>query len=59
MKAYVMVTGTVFGLLALVHVWRFVEEGRGVVDPFFVIVTALAAVLSIWAARLVFARSKG
>ena len=27
MKAYVMTTGTVFGLLVLVHIWRFIEEG--------------------------------
>ena len=27
MKAYVITTGVVFGLLTLVHVWRAIEEG--------------------------------
>jgi len=27
MKAYVMITGAVFGLLVLAHVWRVIEEG--------------------------------
>ena len=53
MKAYVMTTGVVFGLLTLVHVWRFIEEGASVFkDPWFVAITAVAAVLSLWALRL-------
>jgi hypothetical protein len=28
MKAYVMTTGILFGLLTMAHVWRVVEEGR-------------------------------
>ncbi len=28
MKAYVVTTGTIFGLLTLAHLWRMVEEGR-------------------------------
>lgn len=53
MRAYVMTTGAVFGVLFAVHVWRFIEEGSPVFrDPWYVGITALAAVLSLWAVRL-------
>jgi hypothetical protein len=53
MKAYVMTTGVVFGLLTLAHVWRAVVEGRHVAtDPFFILITTAAAALSLWAWRL-------
>jgi hypothetical protein len=53
MKAYVMTTGAVFGLITLAHVLRVVEEGpRLARDPFFVILTVLAAALSLWAWRV-------
>ncbi|MEP6690893.1 MAG: hypothetical protein ABJD07_07040 [Gemmatimonadaceae bacterium] len=54
MKAYVMTTGVVFALLALVHVWRVIEEGsRLATEPFFLLVTLAAAALSLWAGRLI------
>ena len=50
MKTYVMTTGVVFGLLAVVHAWRAVEEGAHVgKDPWFLLITAAAAGLSVWA----------
>ena len=50
MKTYVMTTGVVFGLLAVVHAWRAVEEGGHVArDPWFLVITAIAAGLSVWA----------
>ena len=53
MKAYVITTGAVFGLLALAHVWRVIVEGpRMATDPFFIIITVVAAALSLWAWRL-------
>jgi hypothetical protein len=53
MKAYVMTTGVVFGLITLAHLLRVVEEGpRLVRDPFFVALTVLAAALSLWAWRV-------
>jgi hypothetical protein len=53
MKAYVMTTGVVFGLLTAAHIWRAVVEGRHVAtDPFFILITAAAAALSLWAWRL-------
>jgi hypothetical protein len=53
MKAYVMTTGSVFGLLVVVHVWRVVEEGHLARDPMFILTTAVAAALCLWAWRLV------
>lgn len=53
MKAYLITTGTVFGLLVVVHIWRFVVEGPQLAkDPWFWLITIVAAVLSGWAWRL-------
>ena len=54
MKTYVMTTGAVFGLLTLTHVWRAVEEGPHLArDPMFMLITATAAALCLWAWGLV------
>ena len=53
MKAYVMTTGALFGLLTLVHIWRAIEEGpQQATEPWFVLVTLLAAALCVWAWRV-------
>jgi hypothetical protein len=53
MKAYVMTTGMLFGLLTVVHLWRALEEGPHLAtDPWFILITLLAAALCIWACRL-------
>jgi len=53
MKAYLITTGTVFGLIALAHIWRIFEEGsRLAKEPWFVLLTFAAAALSVWAWRL-------
>jgi len=53
MKAYLITTGTVFGLIVLAHIWRVFEEGSHLAtDPVFVILTIAAAALSFWAWRL-------
>ena len=53
MKAYVMTTGALFGLLVLVHLWRIVEEGPGPAkDPWFILITVAAAALALWAWRV-------
>ena len=50
MKAYVTTTGVVFGLVTAVHVWRAVEEGSHLLtDAWFLLATAVAAALSLWA----------
>jgi len=53
MKAYVITSGSVFGLLTAAHIVRVVLEGARVArDPFFVGITLLAAVLTFWAWRV-------
>jgi hypothetical protein len=53
MKAYVMTTGVVFGLLTLAHIWRVIEEGPHLAtEPWYVLITLAAAALCLWAGRL-------
>jgi hypothetical protein len=53
MKAYVMTTGAVFGLLTLVHLLRIIVEGRHLAtDPLYVLITVAAGSLCLWAWRL-------
>ena len=53
MKAYLITTGTVFGLITLAHICRvFVEGPRLAKDPVFILLTLLAIALCIWAWRL-------
>lgn len=53
MKAYLITTGTLFGLLALLHLWRAVQEsGQLAQDPWFLVITVVAAAFSVWAFRL-------
>ena len=48
-----MVTGAVFGLLTVAHVWRaIVESGLIAREPWFILITALSAALCIWAFTL-------
>ena len=50
MKAYLITTGTVFGLITVAHVARFFAEGsRLLTEPLFLLLTVLAASLCIWA----------
>jgi hypothetical protein len=53
MRAYIITSGTVFGLLVLAHIARLVLEGPRVMQDFwFVTFTVLAAALSLWAWRV-------
>ena len=53
MKAYVVTTGALFGLLTVVHLWRIVEEWPHLAsDPWFLLATGAAAALGLWAWRL-------
>lgn len=50
MKAYLIITGVVFGLITAAHIWRAFAEGPQLArNPVFLLLTALAAGLSIWA----------
>jgi hypothetical protein len=53
MRTYVTVTGAVFALLTLAHIWRGIVEGSQLVtQPWFILVTIAPAVLCLWAVRL-------
>ena len=53
MKAYLITTGTLFGLLTMVHLWRVIEEWPHLgTDSWFLIITLVAAALCVWAWRL-------
>jgi len=53
MKAYLIATGTVFGLLAIAHVWRVIAESNLLAaDPWFVLITVISAAMSVWAFTL-------
>ncbi len=53
MKAYLITTGIVFALITLAHILRVFAEGpRLAKDPLFIVLTLLAAGLSLWAWRL-------
>jgi hypothetical protein len=52
MKAYLITTGVVFALLAVVHVWRLIVERSLLSEPIFLLITVVAAGFSVWAFRL-------
>jgi hypothetical protein len=50
MKAYLITTGVVFGLITLAHLLRIIVEGIHLAkDPLYVLLTVVAASLSLWA----------
>ncbi|MGI8735296.1 MAG: hypothetical protein ACR2LM_18580 [Pyrinomonadaceae bacterium] len=52
MKAYVLTSGAIFGLLTIAHVLRVLMERHLVTDPVFILFTLISAALSIWAWRV-------
>ena len=52
MRAYVITTGAVFGLLTIAHIVKLILERRLIPDPVFIIFTLISAVLTIWAWRV-------
>ena len=51
MKAYIVTTGTLFGLIVVAHVLRIVAEPQLATDPWYILLTAAAAGMSVWAWR--------
>lgn len=51
MRAYLITTSAIFGLLVVVHIWRMVVEA-GVSNPWFFGITVLAAAMCGWALGL-------
>ena len=59
MRTYVAITGVLFGLITLAHIWRVVEESSQLaMDPFFIATTLASAGLCIWAVRLLRLRAR-
>lgn len=52
MRIYVAITGAVFGLLTIAHLWRIFAEGTQILDPWWVGITLIAGGLCLWAVRL-------
>jgi hypothetical protein len=56
MQAYFVITGVIFGLIALAHLMRLLVEGRAASDPAFLLanlaIATLGAALAVWAAGL-------
>ena len=54
MKAYVITTGIIFGLITVAHIWRAIVEGpKLAAEPWFILLTVFTAALGVWALRLV------
>ena len=57
MKAYIIISGAIFGLTTLVHLWRAFAEGASLAtQPWFVLITLATALLCLWACRLLRSR---
>jgi hypothetical protein len=53
MKAYVITTGAVFGLITLAHIVRMIMEGAHVArDPIYILLTVIAAGFCLWSWRV-------
>jgi NO-binding membrane sensor protein with MHYT domain len=52
MKTYVIITGALFGLLTVVHLWRMVEEPHLAREPWFLLLTAVSAGICLWSLRI-------
>jgi len=58
MKAYLATTGTLFGLLTIVHIWRATQETQLATDPWYILLTLASAALCVWAMRLLLKRPR-
>ena len=52
MRAYLITTGSVFALIVLSHILRFITEGGALHEPVLWLLTLLAGGLSFWAFSL-------
>ena len=52
MRAYVLTTGILFGLVTLAHVWRMIEERPMATVPWYILITVATGALCFWAWRL-------
>jgi hypothetical protein len=52
MKAYILTTGVIFGLITVAHVLRIIVEPHLATDPLYILLPFIAAALCVWAWRL-------
>ena len=52
MRAYVLTTGILFGIVTLAHVWRMIEEKPMATVPWYILITVATGALCFWAWRL-------
>jgi hypothetical protein len=52
MKAYLITTCAIFGLITVAHLLRIIAEPHLATDPFYNFLTVIAAALCVWAWRL-------
>jgi hypothetical protein len=52
MKPFLITVGTVFALIVIAHIARIAAEPNLLREPWFLLLTAIAAALSGWAWRL-------
>jgi uncharacterized membrane protein len=52
MKAYLLTSGAIFGLITVVHIWRLALEPNMLTQPWFLLITLCAAAFSVWALLL-------
>ena len=48
MKAYIITTGVIFGLITVAHILRMVKEPHVFTEPVFLLLTVVAAALCVW-----------
>lgn len=59
MKAFLLTAGIAFGLIVVAHVWRVIAESSALArDPWFILLTLVAAAMSAWAFYLARARAR-
>lgn len=49
MKAYIITSGAIFALITIAHIAHIAMETHVLREPFFLLLTLLAAALSVWA----------
>jgi hypothetical protein len=53
MRAYIIISGLIFGALTVAHLLRIAMENRHLAaEPMFLVITLLSATLCIWALTL-------
>lgn len=53
MKAYIITTGAIFGLITIAHILRIIfEHSHFLTDPVYMLLTLVSASLCFWAWRV-------